>query len=55
MGAFDFTQAQNSPALLTARQLYHLAHQQILALNADRTVASCSTAIPDWLPPLLGV
>jgi phospholipase C len=55
MGAFDFTQAQNSPALPTARQLYHLAHQQILALNADRTVASCATTIPDWLPPLLGV
>ncbi|HEY4115783.1 MAG TPA: alkaline phosphatase family protein [Rhizomicrobium sp.] len=53
--AFDFSQTANSPSLPTAKQLYHEARQQILTLNADRTVASCSTTIPDWLPQLLGV
>jgi phospholipase C len=55
MHAFDFSQAPNSPSLPTAKQLYHEARQQILTLNADHTVASCSTTIPDWLPQLLGV
>ncbi len=53
--AFDFTQTPNTPELPTANQLFHKAKQQILTLNADHTVADCSTTWPDWLLPLLGV
>jgi phospholipase C len=53
--AFDFTQEPNSPALPTAKQLFPKAKQEILTLNADHTVASCSTTLPDWLLPLLGI
>jgi len=35
--------------------LFRKARQDILTLNADRTVADCSTTLPDWLAPLLGV
>jgi phospholipase C len=53
--AFDFTQQPNVPSLPTPAQLYPYAQQTILMLNAARTVASCSTGLPSWLPQLLGV
>jgi phospholipase C len=53
--AFDFNQAPNVPSLPTPAQLYPYAKQTILTLNAERTVASCSTSLPSWLPQLLGV
>ncbi len=54
-GAFNFNQPPNVPSLPTPAQLYPYAQQTILTLNAERTVASCSTSIPSWLPSLLGV
>jgi phospholipase C len=54
-GAFDFNQQPNVPSLPTPAQLYPYAQQTILTLNAERTVASCSTSLPTWLPQLLGV
>ena len=53
--AFDFTQTPNTPALPSAAQLFPDAQQTILTLNAARTVADCSTDVPSWLLPLLGV
>jgi phospholipase C len=53
--AFDFNQAPNVPSLPTPVQLYPYAKQTVLTLNLERTVASCSTSIPSWLPSLLGV
>jgi phospholipase C len=52
--AFDFTQTLNTPSLPTAKQLIGKAKLDILTLNADRTVADCSTSWPGWLLPLLG-
>jgi phospholipase C len=52
--AFDFTQTPATPALPTAKQLVRKAQLDILTLNADRTVADCSTSWPSWLLPLLG-
>ena len=54
-GAFNFDQEPNLPALPTAAQLYQSAQQTVLMLNLERTAADCSTNIPSWLPPLLGV
>jgi hypothetical protein len=45
----------NTPSLPTAKQLIGKAKLDILTLNADRTVADCSTSWPGWLLPLLGV
>jgi phospholipase C len=53
--AFDFTQTPNSPMLPTAKQLFGKARQEVLTLNLDHTLAGCSTTLPDWLAPLLGV
>ena len=53
--AFDFSQAPNSPQLPLAKHLFLQAKQLVLALNADHTVADCSTTLPSWLLPLLGV
>jgi phospholipase C len=53
--AFDFDQVPNRPGLPTTRQLFRYANQEILTLNADRTVADCATTLPSWLGPLLGV
>ncbi len=53
--AFDFGQAMNSPKLPTAKQLFGKARQEILTLNLDHTLAGCSTTLPDWLGPLLGL
>lgn len=53
--AFDFTQVPISPTLPTPQELYGLAKNELLLLNLGGTVASCATAVPDWLPPLLGV
>ncbi len=53
--AFNFSQKPRKPALPTAKQLYNQANKTVLILNAQRTLASCSTNIPNWLPPLLGV
>jgi phospholipase C len=54
-GAFDFRQAEPRPALPTPSQLIATANQTLLTLDASRTVASCSTTLPSWLLPLLGV
>ena len=53
--AFDFAQEPISPVLPTAKQLIAKAKQEVLVLNADHTVAGCSTTWPDWLLPLLGI
>ena len=53
--AFNFSQHRNSPKLPTAKQLFHKAKQEVLVLNANHTLAGCSTTLPDWLLPLLGV
>lgn len=53
--ALDFTQTPIAPPLPTAAELYARASQDVLVLNGDRTVASCATGVPDWLPSLLGV
>jgi phospholipase C len=53
--AFNFNQPPNVPSLPTPAQLYPYAQQTILMLNLGRTLASCSTSIPSWLPSLLGV
>jgi phospholipase C len=53
--AFDFTQTPVAPSLPTPAQLYAQAKNEVLVLNADGTVASCSTTAPKWLPQLLGV
>jgi phospholipase C len=53
--AFNFNQPPNIPSLPTPAQLYPYAQQTILTLNLERTLASCSTSIPSWLPSLLGV
>ncbi|MBV9993211.1 MAG: hypothetical protein JOZ72_18205 [Alphaproteobacteria bacterium] len=53
--AFDFGQAMNSPSLPTAKDLFPKARQEILTLNLDHTLAGCSTTLPDWVAPLLGV
>jgi phospholipase C len=53
--AFNFAQEPNIPALPSAAQLYQSARQTVLTLNLERTAADCSTNIPSWLPPLLGV
>ena len=53
--AFDFSQAPNNAALPSPAQLYPYAQQTILTLNAERTLADCSTNLPTWLPQLLGV
>ncbi|MBV8977600.1 MAG: alkaline phosphatase family protein [Alphaproteobacteria bacterium] len=52
--AFDFSQTPLMPALPTAKQLIAQANLDVLTLNADRTVADCSTTWPSWLLPLLG-
>jgi len=44
-----------APALPTPQQLFAQANQTVLILNADKTVADCSTNAPAWLPSLLGV
>ncbi|MBV8538523.1 MAG: hypothetical protein JO128_23190, partial [Alphaproteobacteria bacterium] len=51
--ALDFTQAPIRPALPSPQQLFATANQTILTLNGTRTVASCATGVPSWLPPLL--
>ena len=53
--AFCFNQVPVAPALPTPQQLFAQANQTVLILNADKTVADCSTNAPAWLPPLLGV
>jgi phospholipase C len=53
--AFDFTQTPVAPSLPTPAELYAKAKNEVLVLNADGTVASCSTTAPKWLPQLLGV
>jgi phospholipase C len=53
--AFDFTQAPISPPLPTAASLFARAKRDVLVLNAERTVASCSNTLPTWLPQILGV
>jgi phospholipase C len=52
--AFNFAQTPIAPALPTAASLYAQANQTVLTLNTQGTVASCATAIPNWLPSLLG-
>ena len=51
--ALDFAQAPIRPPLPSPQQLFATANQTILTLNATRTVASCATGLPSWLPPLL--
>jgi phospholipase C len=51
--AFDFTQEPNNSNLPTATQLLPTADQTILTLNLERTLADCSTNLPNWLVPLL--
>ncbi len=53
--ALDFHQAPIRPTLPSPQHLFASANQTILTLNGTRTVASCATGIPSWLPPLLGV
>jgi len=53
--AFNFSQEPNIPSLPTPAQLYQSAQQTVLLLNLERTAADCSTNIPSWLLPLLGV
>ena len=53
--ALDFSRPVTRPALPTAAQLYARAKQTVLTLNAEKTVADCSTSLPTWLPQLLGV
>ncbi len=53
--AFDFSQAPIAPTLPTAQQLYPDAKKEVLVLNGRRTVASCTTKAPSWLPQLLGL
>jgi phospholipase C len=53
--AFDFTQTPITPSLPTAASLYSQANDTVLTLNAERTVADCTTNLPSWLPSLLGV
>ncbi|HEY1963148.1 MAG TPA: alkaline phosphatase family protein [Rhizomicrobium sp.] len=53
--AFDFLQPANNPGLPTVKHLLPFAKEQLLILNADHTVASCSTTAPAWLAALLGV
>jgi phospholipase C len=55
LNGFNFSQTMNSPSLPTAAQLFHEAQQEVLVLNPQRTVAGCSTNLPNWLSPLLGV
>jgi phospholipase C len=50
-GAFDFTQAANTPSLPTAQDLYGQARKVILDPN---TPDGCSTDLPAWLLQLLG-
>lgn len=52
---FDFSQNPNNPQLPTPAQLWSEANKTVLVLNAQHTVADCSTDIPAWLEPLLGV
>jgi phospholipase C len=53
--AFDFNQQPVNPSLPTPAQLFAQADDTVLALNATRTVADCTTNLPSWLPQLLGV
>ena len=53
--AFDFRQNPNTPSLPTPQELFSQANDTVLALNAERTVADCTTNLPGWLPSLLGV
>jgi phospholipase C len=53
--AFNFDQEPNVPALPTPAQPHQSAQHTVLLLNLERTAVDCSTNIPNWLPPLLGV
>jgi len=53
--SLDFHQTPIAPSLPTAAQLYPKAKNEVLVLNANGTVAGCSTNAPSWLPSLLGV
>lgn len=53
--AFNFGQIPIEPPLTSPRQLFQTANKTVLTLNADRTVVDCSTNLPNWLLPLLGL
>jgi phospholipase C len=53
--AFNFDQEPNIPTLPIPAQLHQSAQQTVLLLNLERTATDCSTNIPSWLAPLLGV
>ena len=55
LDVFDFNQTPIAPVLPTPQQLYPDAKNEVLVLNANGTVAGCSTTAPTWLPQLLGV
>ncbi|HEY2386158.1 MAG TPA: alkaline phosphatase family protein [Candidatus Binatia bacterium] len=54
-GAFDFSRTVVRPALPSPQDLYALANETVLTTDVQRGVVECSTTIPTWLPPLLGV
>jgi len=54
-GAFDFAQPPQRPSLPTPEQLFGLANETVLTLDVHRTAVECTTTLPRWLPPLLGV
>jgi phospholipase C len=53
--AFNFKQKPILPHLPSVQKLFYQADDLILTLNAQRTIADCSTTLPTWLPQLLGV
>jgi phospholipase C len=53
--AFNFNQRPILPHLPSVQKLFYKADDLILTLNAQRTIADCSTTLPTWLPQLLGV
>jgi phospholipase C len=53
--AFDFTQEPRRPLLPAPEDLFKLADETVITTDVHRGVVECSTTIPRWLPPLLGL